>query len=744
MIFHHYFNEELRLGLLEPDATERDWLLDRLDIPVRLREYNRFNELIGSCDEEELDVLIVSYAAVAENPPGQLLEIRTRFPTTALILLDDFDDGKLSKLATEVEFQDVMVRNDISVGNLARTIVLSVQRFRNQLLAESLREKAEKLAQAKADFASMVSHEILNPMTGILGYIKFLQRTELDAQQRSYLSTIGSSCLALSHLVKDILTLTKLEQGGMELTVSAFSPFELLSEVERQLRALEHEKDVRLITFCDPSLPVMVEGDRLKVRQVVYNLAQNALKFTQKGHVCIIFRRIQASSGRVGVRIAVEDSGRGIPAEKFDQILKPFAQAQHGDSERGHGLGLAIVGKMLEALGSKLNLRSFTGQGTIFWADLEFRISEGGRQLERVLQGKRVYLFDTYAVSRQFVKESLEGLGATVLEPSRQVFTVAEVDTLFIHSNHPEVTEILASSAGKIDKRMILDCDFEAVLADRSVRVEGFCPIHRLVELFRAPLINHPAYSQPKVESGCALVVDDDPICRTCLLEELRLLGYRVDAAGTKAQALQLARQCLYDVIVVDGYIGGTTGPELYRRLWKEGLVKPETRILVVTGDPDTWRERIRVTDNHIHVIGKPASIEELARILLTERDPGGQSLDPERLKTLSALGQAAVRELFQVYSSALPEMLEGLRSAMFRDDKKAVEMAAHRLRGASSTIGLSGIERVAAGLERSAHNSTTWNDWYQQLLATVAKLKQNGIIEGGNHGIQALVSVTD
>ena len=159
----------------------------------------------------------------------------------------------------------------MTAATLTRSVLFALHRHRSSLEAERLRKEAEELAKSKADFASMVSHEILNPMTGILGYLDILTRTDLSPQQKSYVSTLRSSCQSLGALVKDLLSFTKLEQGVVSTKLTAFSPYELMLDLERQLRGQNQQPDVRVVTHCDPRLNArqalelaFVVADRLK------------------------------------------------------------------------------------------------------------------------------------------------------------------------------------------------------------------------------------------------------------------------------------------------------------------------------------------------------------------------------------------------------------------------------------------------------------------------------------------------
>ncbi len=461
MIFRQLFQERFTLGVVDHDAVERRWLMDRIQLDlVSFREFNSLVEVVQDRQSEPPDILLVSLTGMEKSSFEILQSLRNELPRCALILLDDFDDGRLSHLATRVQCQDVLLKGDLTAATLTRSVLFALHRHRGRLEAERLRREAEDLAKSKADFASMVSHEILNPMTGILGYLDILQRTELTAQQKSYVSTVRSSCQSLGALVKDLLSFTKLEQGVVSSNQTAFSPFELMLDLERQLRGQNDNPEVRVITHCDPHLPSVIYGDRVKLRQVAFNLAQNALKFTTRGQVALLLRKLDECEDGFRVRLAIEDSGIGIPSDKIDTIAQPFRQARAEDSRRGHGLGLAIVSKLLGVMGSQLRVQSIEGRGTVFWADLAVKKDRAGTFLDRPLEGKRVAIVDDNTLAREYIKESVRALGGQVMELFSTDWPRGAVDVLLLDANHPACSDLLAQTAERIPERMVYGCEY--------------------------------------------------------------------------------------------------------------------------------------------------------------------------------------------------------------------------------------------------------------------------------------------
>ena len=732
MIFRQLFQERFTLGIVEHDWSERDWLRERVQLDhVTISEFSSLAEVREKAQSERLDILLVSLAGMESPCFEKLQSLRQELPRCALILLDDFDDGRLSHLATRVHCQDVLLKGDLTAATLTRSVLFALHRHRSSLEAERLRKEAEELAKSKADFASMVSHEILNPMTGILGYLDILTRTDLSPQQKSYVSTVRSSCQSLGALVKDLLSFTKLEQGVVSTKLTAFSPYELMLDLERQLRGQNQQPDVRVVTHCDPRLPSIVYGDRLKLRQVAFNLAQNALKFTTKGHVALLLRRLEEDSDGFRVRLAIEDSGIGIPSDKLDTIAQPFCQARAEDSKQGHGLGLAIVTKLLQVLGTELKVQSIEGHGTVFWTDLALLKDRSGTLLDKPLEGKRVAIVDANPLAREYIKESVYALGGQVRELFSTDWPAGAVDVLLMDGRQDVVPELLAQTKGRIADRVVYGCDYEERLPDGTVRMEGSCHPHRLSELLRTIPTVEATEELPATYRGTALVVDDDETCRNYLLHELTQLGFSVEPAGNGEQALEKAGRQQFDLVALDGHLGDTTGPVLYRRMRRQGLISDQTVVLIVTADPEAWRSRVRESDSGVHIAGKPVGTRELAELLELAFSEC-PFFDTERLERLSALGEAAMRRLFQTFQENLPSMMANLESAIGSGDEEAVHQTAHRLRGASATVGLSEMARCASALEEAAHNPSAWAQWHSRLRKANQALDIDRFLEGG------------
>jgi len=300
------------------------------------------------------------------------------------------------------------------------------------------RDEAEAANRAKSDFLANMSHEIRTPMNAILGFAELLRRGWQNNPQdtRRHLDTILGSGRHLLALINDILDLSKVEAGRLEVERVACPVHQVVQEVADIMRLRAEEKGVRLVVAFPEALPGTVLTDPARVRQVITNLIGNALKFTLQGQVTVTLR-MATDTPQPGLAIDIADTGIGIPADKLDAIFEPFVQAEASTTRQfgGTGLGLAISRRFARALGGDVTVSSTPGQGSVFHVTLDIGPLDGvawllPAELSAVQRpqatsgavqwqfeaGRRVLVVDDGAENRELVRLVLESVGLTVLE----------------------------------------------------------------------------------------------------------------------------------------------------------------------------------------------------------------------------------------------------------------------------------------------------------------------------------------
>lgn len=508
---------ELQATLTELSAVHKSApvVMMLFDEETRVRKLNRAAmEFIGRSEEDTLGLRcgeVLGCPNHAKTPQGCGSGQACPVCSMSGVIRDTFADRQSRQnvefwlLREELGGGDrclLLSADYLEVQNEPRVLVCALDITRQKAVEESLlraKEEAEAANRAKSEFLANMSHELRTPLNGVMGMMQLLQTTRLDEEQDEFVSMALRSSDRLTRLLSDILDISKIEAGKVEIVHESFSPAELAESVSDLFSLAAREKSLPLSCSLHPDLPPRLLGDAARVRQILFNLVGNSLKFTESGAIILEMTPLGSPQGAVlRVLFSVHDTGIGIPADKFGELFKPFVQVEGSYTRRyqGAGLGLAIVKRLAELMDGNIFVESEPGRGTSMHVVLPFGLPTATQ-------------VDMPARSR--IGETRPGLRILVAEdePSNQFY----MRRILEKAGHCVVLATNGRQAVDVWK----GGDFDLILMDIQMPLMGGTEAVRLIRAEEArtgrapvPVVALTAYAMPgDRERFMALGMDD-------------------------------------------------------------------------------------------------------------------------------------------------------------------------------------------------------------------------------------------
>ena len=622
------------------------------------------------------------------------------------------------------------------------------ERKETERIMRQAKESAEANSRSKSDFLANMSHEIRTPMNAILGMTDLALETELDEEQKEYLTLVKSSANSLLGIINDILDFSKIEAGKLDFEHIDFSLRDCVALAVRTLQQRAAEKDLLLSVQVAPEVPDSLIGDPHRLRQVLINMISNGIKFTAEGSVKVIVQAGPAIEEGVSIEFSVQDTGMGIPAEKQGLIFEAFSQADTSTTRRygGTGLGLTISAQLVQAMGGQISVDSTPGVGSTFRFTARFERGQCTASTdERAhLEGLPVLVAvdnpteratliellsqwrmaptcapDASACLRELTQAASNGLPYRVVIlgtqlPDAQGFSLAET---IPQTGIPQPCVIMLAGEGRRGDGA--RCRELGIAAYLPMPVEASDLLNAILlsvdPIDERPLITRHTLREQRRQLRI-LLAEDNVVNQTLAMRLLAKLGHHVEVANNGEEALALHAAGRFDAILMDVQMPVMGGFEATAEIrGREAAGMPHTPIIAMTAHAMKGDRERCLQAGMDGYLSKPVHAPDLVEVLIhhtghndpapapvTESAPvGGPIFDREQVLANLGNDEDLLAQLMVMYSEDERRLLADVEAAVAAGDAEALYGRAHALKGAVSNFCASRAQAKAQQLER-------------------------------------------
>jgi two-component system, sensor histidine kinase and response regulator len=645
---------------------------------------------------------------------------------------------------------------EILQRNLRTRELLEQTEEQRERLAEA-KQKAEEATAMKSMFLANMSHEIRTPMNAIIGLSHLALKTPLSVKQRDYVAKIHAAGTSLLSIINDILDFSKIEAGRLDVESTTFNLDEVIGSVTMLTAQKAHEKGLEFLAQVSPEVPDRLIGDPLRLGQIMTNLVNNAVKFTERGEIRLHVEPTSRAEGSVELTFSVRDTGMGMTPDQCAKLFQPFTQADMSTTRKhgGTGLGLTICRRLVELMGGRIWLESVAGAGTTFRFTLPFGLATQGTERRVVperLDHLRALVVDDNAAAREILREALSVVARdvdTAASGQQAIAAIRERDTagnpydvVFMDWRMPEMDGLQASRSIKADETLAKPPAIVLVTAfgreevreeaDR-LQLDAFLlkPVTRsmlvdtLVQVFAKDTDSgdsqhqqqlKPSQQAPqRLRDARILLTEDNDINQQIAIELLEQAGARVEVANNGREAVERLSAnggaADFDIVLMDLQMPEMDGFQATAKLRSDDRFARLPIVAMTAHATTEERQRCLAAGMNDH-IAKPIDpdllISTVARYCQRVRESKSDDLSRvdglDVRDGLSRVGgnQALYRKLLRQFVDGQAGAIAEAGEALTAGDIARAERAAHTLKGVAGNIGAIRVQAAAGRLERS------------------------------------------
>ena len=664
-------------------------------------------------------------------------------------------NGEVVILGQSIE---LLFKKNAVVGFLAIARDISEKNRYQQELKEA-KETAESATLAKSQFLATMSHEIRTPMNGVIGMTDLLLQTSLNHEQREYTEIIRSSGETLLTLINDILDFSKIESGKLDMEKRPIEVQSLIEETFDLVARHAAEKQLDIVYHIDPSVPPYIIGDPVRLRQILLNLINNAIKFTDRGEVLVSVKEIRKEETMTILQFSVRDTGIGIPKNKVNKLFQAFSQVDASTTRKygGTGLGLAITKRLVELMHGEVWVESEDGKGSTFHftitvpttASIEGLPKKYVRGKIPELTGKRVLLVDDNATNLNILSIQCTNCGmhprattsqreALTWVNENDPFDIAIIDfnmpemngvelarTILTTRNDKPFPIILFSSSGRTEFTDEENALFSAVILKPMKQAQLYSTMidvlsgNKNYQFLRVDPVPQKIEPSAKHIPLTILVAEDNLINQKLALRLLQQLGYSADIAPNGKEALEMTKQKQYDIILMDLRMPVMDGLSATREIVKTIDASIRPKIIAMTADAMSGDREKCIDAGMDDYISKPVRLDGLRSMLRTYGEmivgrkkniSSQQSLGDEMFNSLHEIlletDEIFFKEFVLLFPSQSAEIMEQLRSAWNKKDTEQLVFVSHKLRGLALSFGANILAEYCKVIEHNAETN--------------------------------------